>query len=481
MNEEITEKLLNEEKSTGKKSKRTKVIIIGVVLIIAIILLSVLIYFWYRNSQFNKNLELGTNYLANGNYEQAVIAFNDASNFGDNLELKEKLAQANIYNGDIETGKDILNGLYTETGNHYYEILADSVEVGNLSSNVANEVPYIQGFDGIYALEQVSYPTASKQIIKYKYGEGLELEEAEIVYEDPNELTYLNLNTHYLYFISHSGTDYKVCRVDLNGNDYKVLFEAHDCYLTNLNIIGDHIYFIRNNKANGDLNNPEYVIEHDINGEKGGSIIFFGNSVTRLAADSENLFIYGDNQKDNVNGDAVYKYDINSQNLEMFNNPGNSSIFKMICSNKKLYLETFDVPSRYIVSEYDLDGGNKKEIYNSQDGINFGILGSTLYYSFSITGDDLPMYPVNQVEFYIKTINLDSGNEEDFYTANLTDSEFVGTNVMQPSIMEFNFLGSGIYFKEQVVAGYIPYTRECAINYSGNDFTDITAWLKPNY
>lgn len=482
MIDEKTEKLLPEkEQSKNFYQRYKKWILIGLVLILVAVL-AVVYYQYQKKVNYQKNLEIGIEYLNEGNYEQAILAFNEALTFEKNPYIQEKLAQSEIYNGNIEEGKEILTELYEETGVPKYEILAQTAGTGKLSSNAANFTYYLQGFDGIYGLSQ---DTPSNKIIKFSYDEEDSLGEEETVYSSTDPISNLNLDGDYLYFIIANTNNPKICRIRTDGSDYEELFVPNSyCSLSDLNIIGDRMFFVRNNNQGINRDYPLYVIDHDKNNKTGGSIIFYADSIARITSSDTDLFIYGKNNKENTANNIVYKYDADTQELETLINPGSSkSLLNLIYSNDCLYFETLELGGTggYGLVEYNIDTGKQTVLKEGTDSYNFGVLGKKLYYSFNISGDDLPYYPSEEVEFYINIIDLETQEEVPFFTAKVEDSLFKNKEINQPSITDFNFLGNTIFFKEEIIMDFAAYTRNCTLDYEGKQFKALDDWFTLSY
>lgn len=97
--------------------KKLGIPIIGIALVIIAVLMA---YGFYQNSdavRINRQLELAQNYLLEGNYEQAIVAYKDVIQIDPkNVDAYLGLAEAYIGKGDLEEAVRILEEGYAVTG-----------------------------------------------------------------------------------------------------------------------------------------------------------------------------------------------------------------------------------------------------------------------------------------------------------------------------------------------------------------------------
>ena len=139
---EINDKTVQTEyESTFPKKKNNKGILIGII-IAAVIALVVAIGFGIYNSPENRlfrQLDLGQKYLEEQNYEQAVVAFNEAIEIDNKcVEAYIGLTETYIRMGEYDKALDSAKNGYDRTGDENLAEYRDKIESGNVTYSDGN-------------------------------------------------------------------------------------------------------------------------------------------------------------------------------------------------------------------------------------------------------------------------------------------------------------------------------------------------------
>lgn len=124
MSVEQTERLIDLPQEPENKPKKKKTVFIILFVLLGALLLAFAVAFglrFYKNQQYTKNLDIGLNYLKEDDYENAILAFNEAIAIDDkNPTAYEYKAEAAVADEDYELASETYEILYELTQDEYY-------------------------------------------------------------------------------------------------------------------------------------------------------------------------------------------------------------------------------------------------------------------------------------------------------------------------------------------------------------------------
>lgn len=388
MDIEKTERLLEEKKDTKKDNNKKKTIII-VAVILALLVSGIGIYSFilYRNHQeYSKNLDLGYKNLDDGDYEAAILAFNEAIAISDKeVEPYEGIVQAAIYTNDIPLAQEAYDNLYRITGDTVYEYLENQVVYGNSNGNISNAGLVLQQGNTTFLVDNHSQdysyiwkirdnkPEILRCVRYYNYSTGMT--------SISNNISSLNLYGTKLYYLNNEKME--VCDIETGSvsTDYTKLSSID---FRQFIIYQDKIYFTGVLSTNKSGLTSLFVCDMD------------GNNVTPiLQVGYVNRFIINDDFIYAISGNstgedsALVKISLNdytdteelfSENYKLLNN--------FFVLNNELYFDYYNstfnagVDKLYgdTISKINLDNNELIEIGSPGKVSSLNTDGSNLFY-----------------------------------------------------------------------------------------------------
>ncbi len=231
------------ETGTGDPKKRRIIIIAA-----AAVLLIAAGWFGFtmwQNSQYSKQLDLAQKYLEDGNYEDAVLAYESAVKIADNRQdAYEGLAKAASQLGDNDQTGSAYQKLYDLTGDSQYQVLAEQAQQGSSSGNLSNGGQIVQAGDSVYAAVRAG-TNSNISIVKIQDDQS-----TMFVADTGSRWIYsLNIYNGYLYYSSYAPGedfadyhyDYDIYRANLSTGETERLPIEDSLYLS---VYKGRIYYI---------------------------------------------------------------------------------------------------------------------------------------------------------------------------------------------------------------------------------------------
>ena len=289
------------------KGKRIE-LIIGTA-ILSIILVVVFSTVVVRSNTVKKSVDLGNKYLAEGNYEEAIIAFEKAIKIDSkNTEVKETLDVLYIYEeinelviaGDLTAAQTKLEeikdmpkfDIIKDMAESIEQVIEDEIIKDGMGNSVEN---HLNGGLVAYSGKYVYYSNPNDESTLYKM--NIESGENEKIADE--NAKYINIYNDYVYYIHCSGDPqiYKdvkreVKRVSINGGEIETVLGLDENIYASIQIVDDTLYYDANyfhdenfgfysatydiiamnletleKKTINNLNIHQWVIAKNINGE----------------------------------------------------------------------------------------------------------------------------------------------------------------------------------------------------------------------
>lgn len=453
MDIEKTESLLDEKQEDKKDNKKKKTIII-VAVILALLVAGIGIYSFilYRNQQeYSKNLDLGYKSLDDGDYEAAILAFNEAISISDKeVAPYEGIVQAAIYTKNIPLAQEAYGNLYRITGDTVYEYLEDQVVYGNSNGNISNAGLVVQQGNTTYLVDNHSQDSSFIWKIKDNKPEiltainyfntttqinsgtsngvsSLNLYGTKLYYLNNNRMEVCDIETgrtagYYtglsnnltsidfrqfiiyedkIYFTGLPNTNksgmYTLYVCDMNGNSLTPIFQSG--YVNRFIIDGDYIYAVSAN-ASGESSKLTKISLDNYNETED---IYTGDQelINNFFIVNNELYfsqynaVYGAGE-DTLYGDKISKINLETNETTLLGSPGKvssmntdgSSLFYI--SNKEVYRS-------------DLNLQNTKKIGDrpepSKDTLSYGVTNSAI----NLSADSLFVYTGYNTNYYTNT------------------------------------------------------------------------------
>lgn len=384
--------------------------------ILSIILVVVFSTIAVRSTTVKKSVDLGNKYLAEGNYEEAIIAFEKAIKIDSkNTDIKETLDVLYIYEevveliaeGEIDKAQEKLEEIKDMPK---FDIIKDYVEeveeelglnLNGLGNSIQN---IISGGLVAYDKEYVYYTEGNIMGNNPNgiYKKNIESEEIEVVSNDRG--MYINIYDDYLYYTTSDfglSIDYEVIRIKKDGTNREVIASVQD------NVGSDVIQVIDNKLY--------YVVNLDGDNEYS----------TRMALMSINL-------------DTLEKTEV------LQTNKGEPLLLKNPDNTIDIYIDTYFGDS-YLQVVKNIENGNK-EVENVDIGRQAkSVLGADKegIYFISIDGYDTTIYEATKT-IYFKS--YDNDNYEAKYTYSAQEIEGIGGFILGDSYMYFRDLDESVSY-----------------------------------
>lgn len=322
---EVTENLIEDKKPQKSKKNRTLIILVIIIGLIIIAGGSVYGYNYYKSSQFSKNLELAKNYIDDGDYSSAVIAYEDAIKINDkDSEAYEGLATAALLNEDYQKAQVAYDKLYELTSEPRYIYLASITDKGNTIGNLSN---------GGFLTEQGT----DTYLIDYKENSSLlyKLNDEQNLLKTFNNSSPLDLNVFGPNIAFINNGDLKLVN-SFSGDN-----ENDNFQLENINyfqVYKDKLYYIQTQ------DNRSQIYRSNLDGSNIENILpaTYGHYSYFYITDN---FIYL--FRDNSSGDYYYidKVNLNTKEDEgslYSQHEGQSYISSVTANSDKIYFTTVD-------------------------------------------------------------------------------------------------------------------------------------------
>ena len=233
--DEITEELLEKEAPAAavpeslKTNKKKRKILIIIFVLAAAALAGWFAFSAWQNAQYDKQLDLAQKYMDDGNYEDAILAYDAAISIADNRQdAYEGKALASINSGDIATAKQMYQKLYDITGSDSYKQMESTAGLGNSSANYANGGIVTSYGDTVYVANMPSVGCISQ----IKDGDTRTVLDLSAETRKVGNLSTDGTNLY--YYVSRSdnlfsGDGYKIgiYKVPVDGGEETLLQEIH--------------------------------------------------------------------------------------------------------------------------------------------------------------------------------------------------------------------------------------------------------------
>jgi len=384
--------VLSENENISPKKKNNKGIIIGII-IAAVIVLAVGIGLGIYNSPENRmsrQLDLGQKYLEEQNYEQAVVAFNDAIEIDDRcLEAYLGGMEAYAMLGDIENQK----ALYEKALGKVREFNAEEIEADRenvVMLYLEAETVYAGDDEKILDILQEGYKLTGDERLESKI-ENLQtkIKEAEKLLVQKKVEEYLqderdqfvdmwcNISNGSCY-LTYEQIEKKVSPYIELLELYKELFPNDTLGLDSLQylyyMVGEYEACLDIRKHLYDITGSEvYSIEGYMKKDEYGEVVFdkFGRSIKQIDPDG---------------GICEYEYDNNGRIIKYCNSTGYVYGNVAVGQNYGKLLRRF---------EYDTDGRILKETKECYDDSEKIASFTVLTYEYNEHGCKLHLYEEN--------------------------------------------------------------------------------------
>ena len=231
--------------------------------ILSIILVVVFSTVAVRSTTVKKSVELGNKYIAEGNYKEAIIAFEKAINIDTkNKDVKETLDILYIYEeidelvtaGDLTAAQTKLEeikdmpkfDIIKEMAESIEQVIEDEIIKDGMGNSVEN---HLNGGLVAYSGKYVYYSNPNDESTLYKM--NIESGENEKIADE--NAKYINIYNDYVYYIHCSGdpqvyTDVKreVKRVSINGGEIETVLGLDENIHESMQIVDDTLYYDAN-------------------------------------------------------------------------------------------------------------------------------------------------------------------------------------------------------------------------------------------
>lgn len=225
--------------------------------ILSIILVAVFSTVAVRSTTVKKSIDLGNKYLAEGNYEEAIIAFEKAIKIDSkNTEVKETLDVLYVYEdvveliaeGEIDKAQEKLEEIKDmpkfDIIKDYVNEIEEELELNlnGLGNSIQN---IISGGRVAYDKEYVYYTEGNISNPSGIYKKNIESGESEVISKD--SARYMNVYDDYLYYTTaYDGIDpeFQIIRIKKDGTNREVIADVQDnIYIANIQIIDNKLYY----------------------------------------------------------------------------------------------------------------------------------------------------------------------------------------------------------------------------------------------
>ena len=231
--------------------------------ILSIIIVVVFSTVAVRSNTVKKSVDLGNKYLAEGNYEEAIIAFEKAIKIDSkNTEVKETLDVLYIYEevveliaeGEIDKAQEKLEEIkdmpkfeiIKDMAESIEQVIEDEIIKDGMGNSVEN---HLNGGLVAYSGKYVYYSNPNDERTLYKM--NIESGENEKIADE--NAKYINIYNDYVYYIHCSGDPqiYKdvkreVKRVSINGGEIETVLGLDENIYASIQIVDDTLYYDAN-------------------------------------------------------------------------------------------------------------------------------------------------------------------------------------------------------------------------------------------
>ena len=231
------------------KNKKRIALIIGTA-ILSIILVIIFSTVAVRSTTIKKSVDLGNKYLAEGNYEEAIIAFEKAIKIDSkNTDVKETLDVLYIYQeidelyiaGDLTSAQEKLEEIKDmpkfDIIKDMVESIREDIEEELFSNGMGNSIEnIISGGNVAYKGDYVFYSNPKDEGKLYK----MNIETGESLKIADEFATNINIYNDYVYYTDyddyHNTPDNKaVKRIKFDGSEKEILLtESDDSFCNNI-------------------------------------------------------------------------------------------------------------------------------------------------------------------------------------------------------------------------------------------------------
>ena len=233
-------------------------------LIIGTVILSIILVVTFstvavKSTTVKKSVELGNKYIAEGNYKEAIIAFEKAINIDTkNKDVKETLDVLYIYEeidelviaGDLTVAQEKLEEIKDmpkfDIIKDMVENIKENIEEELLSNGMGNSIEnIISGGNVAYKGDYVFYSNPKDEGKLYK----MNIETGESLKIADEFATNINVYNDYVYYTDyddyHNTPDNKaVKRLKFDGSEEEILLtESDDSFYNNMQIIDNYLYY----------------------------------------------------------------------------------------------------------------------------------------------------------------------------------------------------------------------------------------------
>ena len=333
--DEITEELLEKEAPAAavpeslKTNKKKRKILIIIFVLAAAALAGWFAFSAWQNAQYDKQLDLAQKYMDDGNYEDAILAYDAAISIADNRQdAYEGKALASINSGDIATAKQMYQKLYDITGSDSYKQMESTAGLGNSSANYANGGIVTSYGDTVYVANMPSVGCISQ----IKDGDTRTVLDLSAETRKVGNLSTDGTNLY--YYVSRSdnlfsGDGYKIgiYKVPVDGGEETLLQEIHRSIgVMNLLYMQGKLYMLISSE-------DYYTTILTIDPNTGETAQFAQNRFSQINSDGQYLYAVLNNSLDS---EAV-RMD-SSGNITVLYSTQSASLRNLQFSGTRLYL-----------------------------------------------------------------------------------------------------------------------------------------------
>ena len=396
--------------------------IIGIA-ILSIILVVVFSTVAVRSTTVKKSVDLGNKYLAEGNYKEAIIAFEKAIKIDSkNTEVKETLDVLYVYEevielieeGEIDKAQEKLEEIKDMTKFDIIKEYVNEVEkelevnlngLGNSTQNI------ISGGLVAYDKEYVYYSDSNIMGNNLKGINKKNMDNDEITVVSNDRGSYINIYDDYLYYTTSNfgvSIDYEVIRIKKDGTNREVIASVQDNVGSDfIQIIDKKLYYVVNLDGDNesstrmalmsmdlDTLNKEEVLQTEKNI---GSLLLLKNLDNTIDLYINNYNIYLQVIKDIENGNKEIEYVDTNKKIESVLGYDKEGIY--FISIDEYNTAIYETKKTICFKAYDSENYEAKYTYRNSNGIGGFILGdsyiylryldsSVIYGGFGDRGDD---------------------------------------------------------------------------------------------
>ena len=405
--------------------------IIGIA-ILSIILVVVFSTVAVRSTTVKKSVDLGNKYLAEGNYEEAIIAFEKAIKIDSkNTEIKETLDVLYVYEevveliaeGEIDKAQEKLEEIKDMTKFDIIKEYVNEVEkelevnlngLGNSTQNI------ISGGLVAYDKEYVYYSDDLNRI----YKKNIESNEIEVISNDRG--SYINIYDDYLYYTTSDfglSVDYEVIRIKKDGTNREVIASVQDNVGSDfIQIIDNKLYYVVNLDGDNEYSTTMALMSMDLDTLKKeevlqtekniGSLLLLKNLDNTIDLYISNYHIYLQVIKDIENGNKELEYIDTNKKIKSvlgYNNEGIYFISGAIYNDT-----TYENTETIYFKAYDSENYEAKYTYSKSEGssgIGGFILGDSYIYFRDLDGSVMDSGFGDHRDDKINKVSLDNKME----------------------------------------------------------------------